>query len=63
MGAPVPLRHVAPTEPVDRLRVAMWSDGRLDIRLPGMSVLLSVEETRELVAYLDRVLLERVAVT
>lgn len=43
-----------------RMRVALWSDGTLQIsRADGSSVLFDAAETRALVAYLDRVLLER----
>jgi hypothetical protein len=39
-------------------RFALWSDGRLQIYKPGNEVMLTVDETRELLAYLERMAVE-----
>jgi hypothetical protein len=43
----------------DALRIALWSDGTLQIQRQAGEVVLSKAETAHLIAYLDRVLLER----
>jgi hypothetical protein len=57
------LRAAHPPESIkppehDDLRCALWSDGRLVIEAQGLKLALSAKNSRKLIQYLDRVLLD-----
>lgn len=50
-------RDLPPT-PIRPFRSALWSDGQLQIEKGGQSLVLNVQETRDLMRYLDRMAIE-----
>lgn len=52
------LAHAPDVDAEGATRFALWSDGTLHIQRPRSGFVLTVEETRELVRYLDAICLD-----
>lgn len=62
VGGPMGAGQPAAAGPAGELRIAIWSDGVLQVQDPqGRMTTFTADETRQLVEFLDRVLTDRVS--